>query len=294
MPVRLPPTEQNHPQSSGLDLLETRALVETIAMDQRAAVDAVIAQAQAIAGVVDRIVERLRRGGAVHYIGAGSSGRLAVLDAAEIPPTFGTDPHLVCAHVAGGTAALLRAVEGAEDDAASGAAAIEQHVRPQDVTIGISASGAAAYVVAAIERARRERSYTVALTSVIGSPLVQAAESSIVLDTGPEVLAGSTRLKAGTAQKIALNAISTAVMVRLGKVYDNLMVDVVAGNRKLRERAVRLVCTIAQVDEQPARELLARANGRVKVAILMHCRGLDRLGAEALLDRHGGSLRAAL
>jgi N-acetylmuramic acid 6-phosphate etherase len=230
----------------------------------------------------------------LHYVGAGTSGRLATLDAAEMLPTFGTPPELVRAQIAGGHPALVRAVEGAEDDAEAGRAAVSDLVNAGDVVTGISASGSAAFVVAAIDRAKEIGALTIALTSVADSPLVRAAEMPVVLETGAEVLAGSTRLKAGTAQKIALNAISTAVMVRLGKVYDNLMVDVVASNRKLRARALRLVERLAQVDRDRASQLLEGATGRVKVAIVMERCGLDAEQAQSLLDRHRGSLRALI
>jgi N-acetylmuramic acid 6-phosphate etherase len=208
-----------------------------------------------------------------------------------MPPIFGTPPYRVRAHVAGGVAALLASVEGAEDDAQAGAALTERSVEARDAVIGISASGSAAYVVAAIERARKTGAYTVAITSVARSALARAAEAAIVLETGPEVLAGSTRLKAGTAQKIALNAISTAVMVRLGKVHDNLMVDVVSTNRKLRARALRLVRELAGVDVERARELLDAAGNRVKIAVVMERRAVDATQAQALLEQHGGALR---
>jgi N-acetylmuramic acid 6-phosphate etherase len=294
MTSKLPPTEEANPGSIGLDLLETRALVELIVADQHAAVGAVLAQADAIARAVDAIADRLERGGRLHYVGAGTSGRLATLDAAEMPPTFGTPPELVRAQIAGGHPALVRAVEGAEDDAEAGRAAVSDLVNAGDVVTGISASGSAAFVVAAIDRAKEIGALTIALTSVADSPLVRAAEMPVVLETGAEVLAGSTRLKAGTAQKIALNAISTAVMVRLGKVYDNLMVDVVASNRKLRARALRLVERLAQVDRDRASQLLEGATGRVKVAIVMERCGLDAVQAQSLLDRHRGSLRALI
>jgi N-acetylmuramic acid 6-phosphate etherase len=291
MSAQLPPTEASNPSSKGLDGLDTRALVETIVADQRASVEAVLAQSATIACVVDEITARLKRGGTLHYVGAGSSGRIATLDAAEMPPTFGTPPERVRSHVAGGPAALLGSVEGAEDDAQAGDAVMGRSVEARDAVIGISASGSAPYVVAAIERARKAGAYTVAITSVARSALARAAEASLVLDTGPEVLAGSTRLKAGTAQKIALNAISTAVMVRLGKVHDNLMVDVVSTNRKLRARALRLVRELAGVDEERARELLDAAGNRVKIAVVMERRAIDATQAQALLERHGGVLR---
>lgn len=294
MTHRLPPTEAENPQSAGLDLLTTPALVELLVADQRSAVDAVLAQTQAIARAVDEIARRLSRGGRLHYVGAGSSGRIATLDASEMPPTFGTPPEMVQAHIAGGATALRSAVEGAEDDASAGDVAMLECVRPGDAVLGISASGAAAFVVAAIARAATIGAYTVALSGDAQSALARAAELAIVPPTGAEMLAGSTRLKAGTAQKVALNAISTAVMVRLGKVYDNLMVDVVANNRKLRGRALRLVARLAKVNDERAEELLARAGGSVKIAVVMEFRGVDAAQARALLDRNDGALRKLL
>jgi N-acetylmuramic acid 6-phosphate etherase len=291
---RLPPTEAENPQSAGLDLLATPALVELLIADQRSAVDAALAQTLVVARAVDEIARRLSRGGRLHYVGAGSSGRIATLDASEMPPTFGTAPEMVRAHIAGGATALTSALEGAEDDASAGDLTMVEWVRPDDAVIGISASGTAAFVVAAITRARTIGAYTIALTVDAQSALARAAELAIVPPTGAEVLAGSTRLKAGTAQKVVLNAISTAVMVRLGKVYDNLMIDVVANNRKLRDRALRLVVRLAQVNEERAEELLARAGGSVKIAVVMEFRGIDATQARALLERNEGALRRLL
>jgi N-acetylmuramic acid 6-phosphate etherase len=290
----LSPTEAENPQSAGLDLLTTPALVELLIADQRAAVDAALAQTPVVAQAVDEIARRLSRGGRLHYVGAGSSGRIATLDASEMPPTFGTPPEMVQAHVAGGNAALTSAVEGAEDDAGAGDVAMLECVRAGDAVLGISASGTAAFVVAAITRAATIGAYTVALTADAQSALARAAELAIVPPTRAELLAGSTRLKAGTAQKVVLNAISTAVMVQLGKVYDNLMVDVVANNRKLRGRALRLVARLAHVSEERAEELLAQAGGRVKIAVVMESRGVDATQARALLERNDGALRRLL
>lgn len=290
----LPSTEGDHPESEALDLLPTTQLVELLAADHRHAVDAVLSQSATIAAVVDTIAQRLYHGGRLHYVGAGSSGRIATLDASEMPPTFGTPPDLVNAYMAGGDAALRGPIEGAEDDAAAGEDAMRDRVEPRDAVIGVSAGGSAPFVVAAIERARAIGAYTVALTSVADSLLARAAEVAIVPLTGAEVLSGSTRLKAATAAKIALNTISTAVMVRLGKVYGNLMVDVVAGNDKLRARASRLVQRLAGVDEARAAELLRVAHGRVKVAIVMQRCDVDALQAESLLIARDGRLRTLL
>ena len=294
MSSELPPTEAENPQTVGLDALDTQALLEVIVSDQRAAVDAVLAQTGPLAFAVDAIAARLDRGGRLHYVGAGTSGRIATLDAAEMPPTFGTPAKLVQAHVAGGPPALVNAIEGAEDDADAGDALARDCFHSNDAVIGLSASGGAAFVVSAIERARATGALTIALTSSASSTLARTAEICVAFDTRAEVLAGSTRLKAGTAQKIALNAISSAVMVRLGKVHGNLMVDVVATNRKLRARALRLVQQIAGLDEARARELLDAAGGNVKVAIVMDRQSVDARQARSLLDRRGGVLRSLI
>jgi N-acetylmuramic acid 6-phosphate etherase len=276
----------------GLDLLETDALVARLIERQRKAFDAVSAVAPALSIAVERIVTALRAGRTLHYVGAGTSGRLAMLDAAECPPTFGTSPDQVRAHIAGGNAALTRAVEGAEDDASAGEAEAGRAVRAGDVVIGLSASGGAPYVTAWLRAAREAAAYTIALSGSEDSALSRVAEQAIVLETGPEPLTGSTRLVAGTAQKLALNTLSTAAMVRLGKVYDNLMVDVVATNAKLHARAVRLVRALSPTeDDETARELLERAGGSVKRAIVMARLKVDAEVAASLLERETGLLR---
>ena len=290
----VPQTEARHDASRDLDLRSSVDLVRVIAGDQRVAVAVVEGAAEAIARIIDRVVERLERGGRLHYIGAGTSGRLAVQDASEIPPTFGAPPELVQAHIAGGAAAMTRAVEGAEDDAGAALRLVDATIAASDAAIGISASGGATYVVRAIEAARAKGAYAAAIVNAAGTPLEQVAEDVVLLETGPEVLTGSTRLKAGTAQKIALNAISTATMVRLGKVYDNLMVDVVATNAKLRNRARRLVETLTGCDAREADQILERAGGRVKVAAVMARRGVGATEAEALLSEERGFLRPLL
>jgi N-acetylmuramic acid 6-phosphate etherase len=289
----LPPTEEVDAATQGLDCMPTRELVGVLVDAQQRAIDAARRAAPGIAKAADEIAARLRAGGHLHYVGAGTSGRLGILEAAELPPTFGTAPSLARAHVAGGSQALVVAVEGAEDDAAA-ARELESELHTGDVVVGISASGGAAYVVAALELAKAAGAYAIALTSAPDSPLVVRADLAIVLETGPEPLAGSTRLVAATAHKIALNALSTATMVRLNKVYDNLMVDVVATNEKLRARAVRLVTAIAGVDESRARKLLGDAQGSVKVAVVMSRLGVTAGAARKALDEKDGSLRAVL
>ncbi len=290
----LPATESANEATRGLDTLETQRLVAAIVGDNAGALAAVQRANDAIARAVEAIVARLSAGGRLHYVGAGTSGRLGVLDASECPPTFGTPPELLQGHIAGGAPALVRAVEGAEDDAEAGASEMRAAVLATDVVVGISASGGAPYVVAALAAARALGAVTVGIANDPQALILREADYAIVLETGPEVLAGSTRLKAGTAQKIALNALSTAAMVRLGKTYDNLMVDVVASNEKLRRRALRLVKTLVGCDDAAAAELLRRADGSVKAAVVAgRCR-LDIESARRRLANAGGSLRAAL
>lgn len=287
-------TERANPLTRDLDLMPLPVLVEALVRANNSALEAVLAARESLAVAVERIAERLEAGGRLHYAGAGTSGRLAVLDAAECPPTFGTPPELVRAHIAGGAAALLRAVEGAEDDRIEGDRRASETVDKGDVVVGISASGSAPFVLGFVEGARTRGALCIALTNVNASALARACDLTIVLDTGAEPLAGSTRLKAGTAQKIALSTLSTAVMVSLGKVYDNLMVDLVANNQKLRRRALRLVETLVPTSEEHARELLESAAGSVKVAVVMGRRAVDEKAARGLLAQVHGRLRAAL
>jgi N-acetylmuramic acid 6-phosphate etherase len=291
----LPLTETVSPSTTDLDRLNTRELLQRINDEDRRAAWAVERQLDAVAAAVDAIVERLRGGGNLHYFGAGTSGRLGVLDAAEIPPTFSSAPTLVCGHIAGGAAALTRAVEDAEDDADAGASDVAAaRIGAADAVVGISASGSAAYVLGAAAASRAAGALVIGITNSPGSPLEVAVEMPIVLLTGPEALAGSTRMKAATAQKMTLTMISTAAMIKLGKVYGNLMVDVTATNKKLRARALRLTTQVTGAPEEVARAALERSGFRVKVAAVMIARGCDPAGAEALLLQDGGSLRATL
>lgn len=290
----LPQTEDRNPESSGLDQMAPEQLVRLLAAEQRIAVDAVLSVSELLARAVTEVAARLRRGGRLHYAGAGTSGRIAFLDASEMPPTFGTDPSLVCAHIAGGLPALTKAIEGAEDDREAGEREIRNHVRRDDAVIGLSASGGAPYVLGAIEGARAAGAWTVGVANTPHNALTDLADLAIVLATGPEPLTGSTRLKAGTSQKILLNTLSTAVMVKLGKVHDNLMIDVVATNSKLRGRAVRLVTYLTSSSEARARELLEAAGGSVKVAVVMGAREVGAAEARRILDLNEGSLRRSL
>jgi len=290
----LPQTERANPRTADLDTLPVRDLVGLLLDDQQTAARSVIAVADRLAQAVEAIAQRMAGGGTLHYVGAGTSGRLGVLDASEMPPTFGTHPSHVCAHIAGGQAALTSAIEGAEDDAQGGAAEMRDHVKAGDAVVGVSAGGGARYVVSALEQARSIGAFTVSVSSVAGSPIERAAQLAMVLETGPEALTGSTRLKAGTAQKILLNTLSTAVMIRLEKTYGNLMVDVVATNDKLRARALRLVRDLAQVGEEQANDLLQASNWNVKIAVIMARANVDAVTAASLLVQNRGSLRRSL
>jgi len=292
MSERLPPTEEIDASTAHLDTLPTTELVTTLIDANRASIDAALRSAAGIAAAVDAIVTALRAQKHVHYVGAGTSGRLAVLDAAELPPTFGVSPELVRAHIAGGDAAIRRAIEGAEDDAEAGTA-LGHVFATGDVVIGISASGGAPFVIAALQAARALGATTVGIANAPDAALVRAAEIAIVLETGPEPISGSTRLKAGTAQKIVLNAISSAAMIQLGKVYGNLMVDVVATNAKLKRRAERLVHAILGADVD-ATSLLAAAGGNVKRAVVMQKLKVDVSEADRRLAAHGGRLGATI
>lgn len=291
----LPLTEQQNPSTADLDRLGTAELLHRINDEDRRVAWAVEREIDSIAVAVDAIADRLRAGGRLHYFGAGTSGRLGVLDASEIPPTFSTPPDLVVGHIAGGERALTGAVEEAEDDERAGADEIvASDVGPRDAVIGLSASGAAPYVLGAVRTARARGALTVAIASTSGAPLCEAAQIAITPLSGPEVLTGSTRLKAGTAQKLVLNMISTAVMVKLGKVYGNSMVDLQPVNAKLRARATRLVAQLSGAAETDAQTSLLANGWRVKnavVAIVFHC---SPDAAMQRLSESGGSLCEAL
>ncbi|HEY0613449.1 MAG TPA: N-acetylmuramic acid 6-phosphate etherase [Candidatus Elarobacter sp.] len=283
----LPATEALDAATAQIDRLDDVELARMLVETQRVAVDAALAAAEAIARATTLFVEALEGGGRVVYVGAGTSGRLAVLDAAELPPTFGMDAELVQARIAGGDAALRRAVEGAEDDGDAGARAVED-VGAGDLVIGVSASGGAPFVRAALRAARRRGARTVAVLNAVNGAMRDEADVVIVASTGAEPVQGSTRMRAGTAQKIVLNAISTGAMVRLGKTYGNRMVDVVATNAKLRARSERLVRELG--GDVDARALLDAAGGSVKVAIVMARRAVARDEAERLLRAERGRL----
>jgi N-acetylmuramic acid 6-phosphate etherase len=280
--------------SLDIDQRPTLDIVRIIQEQDARVPGAVAAEAERIAHAIDQIAERLGHGGHLFYVGAGTSGRIAMLDAAELPPTFGIDRRMVRVLMAGGERAYFAAAEGAEDDEDAGIAAVNAEVRDEDVVIGIAASGTTPYTVAAVRRANMIGALTVGVTSVSGSPLAQEADIAIVPQTGPEVIMGSTRLKSGTAQKLVLNTISSGVMIRLGRVYSNLMIDMPATNEKLRSRAVRMVELAAGVPRAIAAQAVRDATGNVRVATVMARRKVSAEEARKLLEAHRGNLREVL
>lgn len=291
----VPVTEQVNPATRTIDTAATLDQVRMMNEQDAGVASAVAACAPVIAEVVDRVADRLREGGRLFYIGAGTAGRLGVLDASEIPPTFGADPSLVTGIIAGGPTALTNAVENAEDDADAGAEDLRAAgFTAADALVGIAASGRTPYVIGALTHARELGAFTAALSCNPDSAIGQAAELAIEVVVGPEVITGSTRLKSGTAQKLVLNTISTLAMVKLGKTYQNLMVDLRATNEKLRRRSERLVQIATEVDTATARTALDACGGSVKTAITMLLADLDADAAQALLAEHDGFLAAAL
>ena len=288
-------TEQSNQRSSRLDQLDTLALVELFADEDRRPQEAVAAVAPALAQAVDAVAERLRAGGRLFYLGAGTSGRLGVLDAAECPPTFCSDPQQVQGVLAGGSAALLRSSEGLEDIEAAGRADLEERgFCAKDCLVGIAAGGTTPYVRGGLAFATNIGALAIAMACVPTEQAPLPCDIDIRLLTGPELLTGSTRMKAGTATKLALNTLSTAVMVKLGKVYGNRMVDVAASNSKLVDRSLRILRDLAGVERERGLTLLEDAGGSVKLALLMAAAALSVDQAEALLLQHDQQLRPAL
>jgi len=288
-----PPTEQRNPRTTDIDLLPTPAVLALLHGEDALVPAAVESVLGTLAAVVDEAAERVRRGGRVHYFGAGSSGRIAVLDATELVPTFGLTPGVVTAHLAGGDDAMERAVEGAEDDDARGAADAAG-VTAADLVIGLSASGRTPYVAGALTASARRGAFTAVVTCNPGSPLRSLARVAIVADTGPEAIAGSTRLKATSALKLILNGFSTALMVRLGKTYSNLMAEVSATNDKLRVRRVRILREASGADEAACEEALTQADGDLSTALVALLAGVSAQQARAALNATDGTVRAAL
>jgi N-acetylmuramic acid 6-phosphate etherase len=289
-------TEQRNPRSSRIDQLSTTEIVDLINAEDRMVAEAVGEERTAIARAVDLVVECFRNGGHLYYVGAGTSGRLGVLDASEMPPTYGTDPALVQGIIAGGHAALVRAQEGAEDNPDDGARAIDERaVTGSDFVLGIATSGTTPYVHGALRRARELGARTGFLLCTYPSQeLIETHDVVIAPLVGPEVITGSTRMKAGTATKMVLNTITTSAMVRLGKVYGNLMVDLQVTCEKLRDRGERILMETIGVERTAAADLLERAGGHVKTAIVMGRLGVERDDARAQLERAGGVISAVV
>ncbi|WNZ43481.1 N-acetylmuramic acid 6-phosphate etherase [Leptolyngbya boryana CZ1] len=288
-------TEQVNPASANLDQLSSIEIVDVFNQEDAKTIHA-IAQARAeLAKAIDLTAEKLRQGGRLFYVGAGTSGRLGVLDAAECPPTFCTPPEMVQGIIAGGADALVRSSEGLEDLADQGAAAIaDRTVSALDVVVGIAAGGTTPYVHGAIAEGRKRGATTIFIACVPKEQVQIDVDVDIRLLVGAEVLAGSTRLKSGTVTKLALNILSTGTMVRLGKVYGNRMIDVAVTNTKLHDRALRILSDLTDLDRDQAAELLEKSDRSVKTALMMHWTGLSKTDSDRVLKEHQGNLRAAV
>jgi len=286
-------TEQRNPRTAAIDLATPLEIVDLINAEDRNVAEAVATQREAIAHAIDLAERTFRGGGRLFYIGAGSSGRLGVLDAAECPPTFGTDAEMVQGLIAGGAPALTSAQEGAEDHPDSARADVAASgIGAKDFVIGIAASGTTPYVRAALgEAMKRGATIGIVACSPPHDEVLRLVDVAILPITGPEVVTGSTRMKAGTATKMVLNMITTGAMIRLGKTFGNLMVDLKASNNKLKDRSERILMEVCGVERKRARELLDAAGGRVKIAIAMHKLGVGRAEAERALEEGGGVIR---
>jgi N-acetylmuramic acid 6-phosphate etherase len=291
-PLDLRLTEQRNPATTDIDRLSALEIVRVINDEDHRIAPAVAAQLEQVARAVEMAEEAFRRGGRLIYVGAGTSGRLGVLDASEMPPTYGTDPRMVQGVIAGGYDALLKAVEGAEDSREDGGRVMdEMEVGAGDFVFGIAASGSTPYVHGALTRAKQRGARAgFLLCTPPDEWMLEVYDVVVALLVGPEVVTGSTRMKAGTATKLVLNMISTGAMIRLGKVFGNLMVDLRATNQKLRDRSERILMETLDLERDDARDLLARSGGSVKTAMVMHWTGVDREHAAEELARHGGRL----
>ena len=286
-------TERRNPRTAAIDLASPLEIVDLINAEDRTVADAVATQREQIARMIERVEQAFRRGGRLFYAGAGTSGRLGILDASECPPTFGVPATMVTGLIAGGHAAIFAAQEGAEDSPERGARDVDAvGLGADDVLVGIAASGTTPYVHGALRRAKAIGAVTgMVAHSPLPAAIVDAIDIPIVAITGPEAVTGSTRMKAGTATKMVLNMITTGAMIRLGKTYGNLMVDLQTTNLKLVDRSERIVVEVCDVTREEARDLLERAGGHVKIAIVMQKLGTDRAGAVAALERAGGVIR---
>ena len=288
-------TEQINPQSQNLDRLSSLEIVDLFNQEDHKTIEAIALARQPLAQTIDAVASAFKQGGRLFYVGAGTSGRLGVLDAAECPPTFCTPPELVRGILAGGKDALVRSSEALEDLPEDGAKAIAEHnVTEVDVVIGITAGGTTPYVHGALNEANNRGATTVAIACVSAEQVPIDADINIRLLVGAEILAGSTRLKAGTVTKMALNIISTGAMVGYGKVYGNRMIDVAVTNDKLQDRALRIISDLTELNREEAGKLLEQSHNKVKLALLMHWTGLDAAVGQELLDKNQGDLRSAI
>jgi N-acetylmuramic acid 6-phosphate etherase len=288
-------TEQINPHSQNLDNLSTLEIVDLFNQEDQKTIEAIANARISLAKAIDLAANSMSQGGRLFYVGAGTSGRLGVLDAAECPPTFCTPPELVQGIIAGGAGALIRSSEDLEDRSEDGQSAIAHHqITNLDVVIGITAGGTTPFVHGALTAAKARGAGTVAISCVPAEQVEIEADIDIRLLVGAEILSGSTRLKAGTVTKMALNIISTGAMVRLGKVYGNRMIDVAVTNNKLHDRALRIICDLTELNRQQADLLLQRSHKQVKLALLMEWTGLDAAKGTELLAKHQGNLRGAL
>ncbi|HEV7968554.1 MAG TPA: N-acetylmuramic acid 6-phosphate etherase [Candidatus Acidoferrales bacterium] len=295
MTKRKATTEQRNPRTRGIDAKSTIEMLRAIHREDRSVAKAVSGALPGIARAVDAIAGALQKGGRLFYVGAGTSGRLAALDAAEIPPTFGTRPRMVQAVIAGGRRALTRAVEGAEDNRAKGAKDLAARaLNAKDAVVGIAASGTTPYVLGALEFANRQGAATIGLTANPQTPITQVAQISIVTRTGPEVITGSTRMKAGTAQKLVLNMLSTGTMIRLGRVYDNWMIGVALTNRKLQARGLRILMEASGASVAESTRALRQSRHNLGVALIMLKTGAGAAQAKSLLRANHGHVHNAL
>lgn len=294
-PHKLAATERRNPRSRGLDAQSTIGILRTINREDAQVARAVARELPAIARAVDKIVKAFRRGGRLFYIGAGTSGRLATLDASECPPTFGVSPDTVQAIMAGGAKAFVKSFEDAEDSMEDGARDLAKRgIASRDVVVGVTASGRTPYVLGGLKAARQRGAFTIAITSNPHSPAAKAARMAIAPLTGAEVIAGSTRMKAGTAQKLVLNMLSTAAMVRLGYVYDNWMINVAQSNGKLRKRALQILQEAGGVSSDKAAEIMRQAGKNLRIALVIAKTGLTANEASRRLSAAQGNVRAAI
>ncbi len=294
-PIPTPTTEQRNSESEHIDEMSSLEIVELMNREDRKLADAMAAVSTEIAAAVDAVVAAMRAGGRLIYMGAGTSGRLGVLDASECPPTFDTDPEQVVGLIAGGHGALVRSIEGAEDFPEVGANDLDEiNLQSKDVVVGIATSGRTPYVIGGMRHARELGCVTVGLACNAGSELHTVVDIMICPIVGPEVVSGSTRLKAGTVTKLVLNSLTTATMVRLGKTYGNLMVDLRATNAKLKERSVRIVRMLTDLGDAEARRLVDRCDGELKTAIVVARRDVEPAAAREILSRCHGQLRPAI